>query len=160
MLPHYYSQSPVNSFQERLQSELFDNLLVVREYYNRVSFSWIKYIGITCNNRTRCLLGTVLLERFVKFLGRFYPSLDQSTYLPALPFFRRLFTKDAPGTLLCGVGYSPTKARFSSLLIAALLHPLFFIMMGTALNYPEILLAYGISSLARAFWTGRHLFTS
>ncbi|OAX39417.1 MFS general substrate transporter [Rhizopogon vinicolor AM-OR11-026] len=101
-----------------------------------------------------CLLGTILLERVVKFQGRFYPSLDQRTYLPAIPFFHRLFTENVSSTLPCGVGYSPSKARFSSLVLAALLHPLFFILMGTALNYPMVLMAYGIASVARTFWTG------
>jgi hypothetical protein len=108
----------------------------------------------------RCLLATALLERFVKFLGRFYPSLDQRTYLPAVPFFHRVSTKDGSATLPGGVGFSLSKARFCSLVFAALLHPIFFIMMGTALNYPEVLLAYCISSVARSFWTGEHLFLS
>jgi hypothetical protein len=69
-------------------------------------------------------------------------------------------TKNASAALPGGVGFSLSKARFCSLVFAALLHPIFFIMMGTALNYPEVLLAYFISSVARSFWTGEHLFLS
>ena len=108
----------------------------------------------------RLAVGTVLLERIVKFLGQFYPSLDHQTYLPAVPFFHRLFTKNASAALPLGVGYSPTKARFSSLILGGLLHPLFFIVMGTARNYPALLLAYAIAAFARSFWTGEHLFRS
>lgn len=99
------------------------------------------------------VVGTILLERIVNFLGQFYPSLDQHSYLPAVPFFDRLFTKDVSTALPCGVGYSPTKARFSSLVLGGLLHPLFFIVMGTARNYPALLLAYVIAAFARSFWT-------
>ncbi|KAG0702706.1 major facilitator superfamily domain-containing protein, partial [Suillus ampliporus] len=99
-------------------------------------------------------VGTVLLERITKFLGRFYPSLDQKTYLPAVPFFHCLFTESA--ILHCGIGYSPTKARFFSLVLGGVLHPLFFVIMGTSRNYPALLFAYGISAFARSFWTGKH----
>lgn len=99
------------------------------------------------------VVGTILLERIVNFLGQFYPSLNHCTYLPAVPFFDRLFTKDVSAALPCGVGYSPAKARFSSLVLGGLLHPLFFIIMGTARNYPSLLLAYAIAAFARSFWT-------
>ncbi|KAG2154538.1 major facilitator superfamily domain-containing protein, partial [Suillus clintonianus] len=99
------------------------------------------------------VIGTILLERIVKFLGQFYPSLGQNTCLPAVPFFHRLFTKNVSAAPPCGVGYSPTKARFFSLVLGGLLHPLFFIVMGTARNYPALLLAYTIAAFARAFWT-------
>lgn len=97
------------------------------------------------------VVGTILLERIVNFLGQFYPSLDQYTYFPAVPFFDRLFNVSA--VLPCGVGYSPAKARFSSLVLGCLLHPLFFIVVGTARNYPTLLLAYAIAAFARSFWT-------
>ncbi|KAG2160040.1 major facilitator superfamily domain-containing protein [Suillus bovinus] len=103
------------------------------------------------------VVGTILLERIVNFLGRFYPFLDQHTYLPVVPFFDRLFTKNVPAALPCGVGYSPAKARFSSLVLGCLLHPLFFIVMGTARNYPALLMAYVIAAFARSFWTGERL---
>lgn len=99
------------------------------------------------------LVGTILLERIVNFLGQFYPSLDQHTYLPAVSFFDRLFTKNVLAALPYGVGHSPSKARFSSLVLGGLLHPLFFIVMGTARNYPALLLAYAIAAFARSFWT-------
>ncbi|KAG2750782.1 MFS general substrate transporter [Suillus brevipes Sb2] len=102
------------------------------------------------------VVGTILLERIVNFLGQFYPSLNHCTYLPPVPFFDRLFTKDVSAALPCGVGYSPAKARFSSLVLGGLLHPLFFIIMGTARNYPSLLLAYAIAAFARSFWTGEH----
>ncbi|KAG1749720.1 major facilitator superfamily domain-containing protein [Suillus paluster] len=98
-------------------------------------------------------VGTILLERIIKFLGRFYLSLDHKTYLPAVPFFHPLFTTNVSAAFPCGVGYSPAKARFSLLVLGGLLHPLFFIIMGTARNYPSLLLAYGMSALARSFWT-------
>lgn len=104
------------------------------------------------------MIGTILLERIVNFLGQFYPSLDQHTYFPAVPYFDRLFTKNVSAALPCGVGYSPAKARFSSLVLGGLLHPLFFIVMGTARNYPALFLAYAIAAFARSFWTGEHLF--
>ncbi|KAG1784259.1 major facilitator superfamily domain-containing protein [Suillus placidus] len=103
------------------------------------------------------VVGTILLERIVNFLGQFYPSLDQPTYLPAVPFFDRLFTKNVSAALPCGVGYSPAKARFFSLVLGGLIHPLFFVVMGTARNYPALLLAYAIAAFARSFWTGEHL---
>ncbi|KAG1787716.1 major facilitator superfamily domain-containing protein, partial [Suillus variegatus] len=103
------------------------------------------------------VIGTILLERIVNFLGQFYPSLDQHTYFPAVPYFDRLFTKNVSAALPCGVGYSPAKARFSSLVLGGLLHPLFFIVMGTARNYPALFLAYAIAAFARSFWTGEHL---
>ncbi|KAG2080681.1 major facilitator superfamily domain-containing protein, partial [Suillus cothurnatus] len=103
------------------------------------------------------VVGTLLLERIVNFLGQFYPSLNQHTYFPAVPFFDRLFTKNVLAALPYGVGYSPSKARLSSLVLGCLLHPLFFIVMGTARNYPALLLAYAIAAFARSFWTGEHL---
>jgi hypothetical protein len=106
------------------------------------------------------VVGTVLLERIVNFLGQFYPSLNHCTYLPPVPFFDRLFTKDVSAALPRGVGYSPAKARFSSLVLGGLLHPLFFIIIGTARNYPSLLLAYAIAAFARSFWTGEHLLWS
>jgi hypothetical protein len=106
------------------------------------------------------VVGTLLLERIVNFLGQFYPSLNQHTYFPAVPFFDRLFTKNVLAALPYGVGYSPSKARLSSLVLGCLLHPLFFIVMGTARNYPALLLAYAIAAFARSFWTGEHLFLS
>lgn len=99
------------------------------------------------------VVGTILLERIVNFLGQFYPSLNHCTYLPPVPFFDRLFTKDVSAALPRGVGYSPAKARFSSLVLGGLLHPLFFIIIGTARNYPSLLLAYAIAAFARSFWT-------
>ncbi|KAG1845476.1 major facilitator superfamily domain-containing protein, partial [Suillus subalutaceus] len=103
------------------------------------------------------VVGTILLERIVNFLGQFCPSLDQHTYLPAVPFFDCLFTKNVSAARPCDVGYSPSKARFSSLVLGGLLHPLFFIIMGTARNYPALLLAYVIAAFARSFWTCEYL---
>ncbi|KAG1757872.1 major facilitator superfamily domain-containing protein, partial [Suillus lakei] len=95
-------------------------------------------------------IGTILLERIVKFLGQFYPSLESKHLSPCRSSF---FIASLPG----GIGYSPTKARYSSLVLGGLLHPLFFIVMGTARNYPALLLAYAVAAFARAFWTGEHL---
>ncbi|KAG2057114.1 MFS general substrate transporter [Suillus hirtellus] len=103
------------------------------------------------------VIGTILLEQIVNFLGQFYLSLDQHTYFPAVPFFDRLFTKNVSAALPCSVGYSPAKARFCSLVLGGLLHPLFFVVMGTARNYPALFLAYAIAAFARSFWTGEHL---
>ncbi|KAH7921947.1 MFS general substrate transporter [Leucogyrophana mollusca] len=100
-------------------------------------------------------IGTILLERVVKFLGRFYLASEGRSYVPAVSILRRFYpTHGNSGNATAGIGFSPSKARFVTLFMASLLHPCFFIIMGTARAYPELLAAYAIAAFARAFLTG------
>ncbi|KIJ68723.1 hypothetical protein HYDPIDRAFT_81703 [Hydnomerulius pinastri MD-312] len=97
-------------------------------------------------------LGTVFVERVMKFFGRFYLSEGEPSYLPAIPKFRyftSLFTSsDARSTR---TGHSPAQARLLTLVFSSVLHACFFVIMGTARNYGELLLAYATAAFARAF---------
>ncbi|KAH7911241.1 MFS general substrate transporter [Hygrophoropsis aurantiaca] len=103
-------------------------------------------------------IGTIFLERGVNFLGRFFLESQGRTYLPAVSFLRHIYSVNNTSTTsaVSGIGFSPSKARFATMFFFSLVHPLFFIIMGTARAYPELLAAYAIAAFARAFLTGLH----
>ena len=52
-------------------------------------------------------------------------------------------------------GYSPTQARHSALLVASVLHTLYFIMMGSQGGFPVMFVAYALAAFARAILSGK-----
>ncbi|KAI0824111.1 MFS general substrate transporter [Trametes gibbosa] len=92
-------------------------------------------------------LVTVVIEHVTRIFGRTRFSTDG---LPAVIAFHirpnRLSEQD-----LSIVGFSQSRSRFYTMLSASLFHAVFFILMGSKLGFPSMMIAYVTSAFARSF---------
>ncbi|OCB85251.1 MFS general substrate transporter [Sanghuangporus baumii] len=106
-------------------------------------------------------LGVIMIEQVMCLLGRLqltwneFPSSPSSWYVRGTRKKTRVpspaFTeKDTTGDKK----YLPARARFRILVIASILHASFFILMGTATGLSNVLIAYFVASLGKAFLNG------
>jgi len=99
-------------------------------------------------------IGTLLVERVIKALGRFHIYSDQRSFIPAIPLISRLSPFTSSSFQSHGsTGHSASQARFLLLILSSVLHACYFIIMGCKSGYPALLLAYSIAALARAYLT-------
>ncbi|KAH8120553.1 MFS general substrate transporter [Phellopilus nigrolimitatus] len=104
-------------------------------------------------------LGVILIERVMYFLGSFRASQGGLS----CSSFRTVSGRESTRRALPGMGAdgiakfkvtSPARARFRVLVIASILHACFFILMGTATGFVNILAAYFVAALGKAFLNG------
>ena len=94
-----------------------------------------------------------MIEAFLRFMGRFDFSSQKRSRIPYINvnwYFQRMHFDVTNPTL----GHSPMQARANLLVIASLIHALFFVIMGTNPQYPSILTAFALVAFARALLTG------
>ncbi|EGO03178.1 hypothetical protein SERLA73DRAFT_101296 [Serpula lacrymans var. lacrymans S7.3] len=96
-------------------------------------------------------IGTLLVERIVKCLARFDISSGPKAYIPTFLSFSSLPSPGPKNTPV--VVYSNSKSRFIALFLSSVLHACFFVIMGTARNFPTLFIAYVVAAFARAFLT-------
>ncbi|CAA7264719.1 unnamed protein product [Cyclocybe aegerita] len=91
--------------------------------------------------------GTFLVETILKFLGRFQVKRNTRSIFVLFPVFskRHAFNDD--------YGHSDTQARFLVLVVASVIHAMYFIMMGSRSGFPVMFLAYVLSAFSRALLT-------
>jgi hypothetical protein len=103
----------------------------------------------------RFAVGTLLVERTIKVLGRFHLCSAKRSFVPAVPFVSRLLhTTRSHGS----TGHSASQARFLTLILSSVLHMSYFLVMGFRSGYPCLLLAYCLAALARAYLTCGNIF--
>ena len=104
---------------------------------------------------SRFFAGTLIVEPITKQLGTFFLTATKHSIFPACPLISK--TVNA----VSGIGYSTAKGRFVVLILASILHSLFFVIVGFKPGFDTILVAYAIAAFARAFLTGKqHTFSS
>ncbi|KAH9947661.1 MFS general substrate transporter [Amylocystis lapponica] len=97
-------------------------------------------------------VGTLLVEYITSFLGRYYLSAaDPAT---ADTTITSRFLKRASAVDQAVLVYSPSQSRFLTLVLASMLHAMFFVIMGSKRGFASMLVAYVISAFARSFVTG------
>ncbi len=79
-------------------------------------------------------------------LGRFLVQRNQRSIFALLPVMR--------GKMKSDFGYSISQARYFTLLIASIIHAMYFIMMASRSGYPVMFVAYVFSAFSRALLTG------
>jgi hypothetical protein len=82
----------------------------------------------------------------MQYLGRFLVQRNHRSILALLPFMR--------GKMKFDFGYSISQARYFTLLIASVIHAMYFIMMASRSGYPVMFAAYVFSAFSRALLTG------
>ncbi|KAJ7597630.1 MFS general substrate transporter [Mycena floridula] len=90
---------------------------------------------------------TMLVERILGCLGIFSLHRTRRTFVPSFLFFS--FNASSPEKH----GFSASQARYVSLLVFCAVHTTFFLIMGLAKGFPELFLAYVVSSFARGITT-------
>lgn len=94
-----------------------------------------------------------MIETLLKFMGRFDLSSQKRSRFPHIHVnwcFHRIHLDVTSPTL----GHSPTQARVTLVVLASLVHALFFVIMGAGPRYPTMLVAFGLVAFARALLTG------
>ncbi|KAF8203264.1 hypothetical protein BJ912DRAFT_920416 [Pholiota molesta] len=97
------------------------------------------------------MIGTMLLESIVNQLGRFDPSKNTWSWVPQMTLFRHIFARDRSKK---DSAFSPSQARFLSLLVSSTLHAMFFVVMGIARGgFWVIFFAYALAAFSRSILT-------
>lgn len=94
----------------------------------------------------RYFIGSLLVESIMQCLGRFLVQRNQRSIFALLPVMR--------GKMKSDFGYSISQARYFTLLIASIIHAMYFIMMASRSGYPVMFVAYVFSAFSRALLTG------
>lgn len=128
--------------------ELHDVLPSIHWEHNWVCSSQSSYFLYWCTyTGLRFFFGTLIAERVLNYIGRFNVGKAK---VPAKELRPAFFARSSRE----GVGFSPSQARFFSLVISSVLHGLHFIMMGSRSGFPMMFSAYVLAAFARAFLTG------
>ncbi|KAI0670133.1 major facilitator superfamily domain-containing protein [Trametes maxima] len=100
-------------------------------------------------------LGTITIEHVTRTLGRTCFSTSRVPSAIGLPLhFRTKASDTAEKGSSSLAGYSKSRSRFYIMVLASLLHALFFVIMGCKLGFPSMMVAYVISAFARSFISG------
>ncbi|KAF8488169.1 major facilitator superfamily domain-containing protein [Gautieria morchelliformis] len=94
--------------------------------------------------------GTLMIETLLRLMGRFDISSQKPSFIPHIRVGWRFYRYKVTTPRL---GHSPTQARATLLVVASLIHAVFFVIMGTGPKYPSMLVAFGLAAFARAFLT-------
>lgn len=97
------------------------------------------------------ITGTLLLESIIRQLGRasFDPSKLSTSWFPHFPF---LASKKAGHTN----GHSHLQARHLSFIVASIILPIHYVVMGSRQGFPALFTAYALSAFGRALLTGEN----
>lgn len=102
----------------------------------------------------RFMIGTMLVESIVNQLGRFDPSKNAWSWVPQMNLFRHIFARDRSKK---NPAFSPSQARFLSLLVSSSLHAMFFVVMGIARGgFWVLFFAYALAAFSRSILTGEN----
>lgn len=107
------------------------------EFHLTTMTSSLLWAGTACG----FFIGTFLIEIILRWLGRFSLERSKKSIIP-----QSWITFDKRPSF----GYSPTQARHSALLIASVVHALYFVMMGSQGGFPVMFVAYALAAFARA----------
>lgn len=91
--------------------------------------------------------GTFLVEFLMNALGSLKVHRNKNSHFAFPTFRRRLILEEE-------VGHSKTQARHLVLVIASIVHAMYFVMMGSRSGFPVMFLAYVFSAFSRALLTG------
>ncbi|KAJ3498028.1 hypothetical protein NLJ89_g10274 [Agrocybe chaxingu] len=91
--------------------------------------------------------GTFLVETILKSLGRFRVKRNTRSICALFPVFSK---RHADGD---DYGHSVTQARFLVLVVASVIHAMYFVMMGSRSGFSVMFLAYVFSAFSRALLT-------
>ena len=94
-----------------------------------------------------------MIENLLIILGRFNFTSQKRSYVPRM-LVRWRFHQLRHDLTSPTLGHSPTQARATLLVLASLIHALFFVIMGTGPQYPSLLIAFALAAFARALLTG------
>lgn len=102
-------------------------------------------------------MGTVSIEFITSFLGRGVLSASRVPSVISFPSWprRKAGTQEDETTI---VGFSQSRCRYLTLVIASVCHATFFVIMGSKSGFPSMLVAYAVSAFSRSFILGRLLF--
>ncbi|KAI0639172.1 major facilitator superfamily domain-containing protein [Trametes polyzona] len=89
-------------------------------------------------------LGTITVEHVTRVLGR---TRYLRAPLPSVFAFPMSKTRGNQETTV--IGFSRSRSRFFTMLIASILHALFFVLMGSKRGFASMMIAYVISAFAR-----------
>lgn len=96
-------------------------------------------------------LGTIIVEHITRILGR--TRFLNGSVCSAIGFPLRLrepLEKIQSST----IGFSRSRSRFHTLVLASVLHAVFFAIMGSERGFASMMIAYVISAFARSFVAG------
>ncbi|KAI0762624.1 MFS general substrate transporter [Fomes fomentarius] len=101
--------------------------------------------------------GTISVEFITRFLGqgRFFATKAPSVLSSPWSFGR----KNQEG-ITTVVGFSSSRCRFLTLVLASIAHSTFFMIMGTKSGFPSMLVAYALSAFSRSFILGTNVYVS
>ncbi|OCH96576.1 MFS general substrate transporter [Obba rivulosa] len=98
-------------------------------------------------------IGTLLVEHVMRFLGRYYITLNGAFATGSRRSLLQRSSSSGPGATKI-LAYSASQSRFVTLVLASLLHATFFAIMGSRRGFPSMFVAYVISAFARSFISG------
>ncbi|EJF66491.1 MFS general substrate transporter [Dichomitus squalens LYAD-421 SS1] len=98
-------------------------------------------------------LGTISVEFVTRILGRGRFCASKLPSLFSFPSFRKPEPKphEKDESIM---GFSISRCRFFTMVLASILHSTFFVVMGCKLGFPSMMVAYAISAFSRSFILG------
>lgn len=131
----------------RVSYELHDLVLALCGDDQRVrksTFSFILYSNIKLLYH-RFFIGTFLVETILKYFGRYQLEDSTKSFLP------RSFLHFAASRR--NIGHSASQGRHRVLILASIIHALYFILMGSRAGFPVMFVAYALAAFSRAILT-------
>ncbi|KAL1952200.1 hypothetical protein VTO73DRAFT_1349 [Trametes versicolor] len=98
-------------------------------------------------------LGTVIVEHITRILGRTRFLNGSVSSAIGFPWPSREPSKKIQSST---IGFSRSRSRFHTLVLASVLHAVFFAIMGSERGFASMMIAYVISAFARSFVAGAH----
>lgn len=98
-------------------------------------------------------LGTIIVEHITRILGR--TRFLNGSVSSAIGFALRS-REPSEKIQSSTIGFSRSRSRFYTLVLASVLHAVFFAIMGSERGFASMMIAYVISAFARSFVAGAH----
>ncbi|KAI0735416.1 MFS general substrate transporter [Earliella scabrosa] len=106
-------------------------------------------------------LGTISIEFITRFLGRGRFSASRTPTVFSLPWSParspKSHLREEDSSI---IGFSTSRCRFFTLVLASILHSTFFMIMGSRSGFPSMLVAYAVSAFSRSFILGINVYVS
>ncbi|KAI0374405.1 MFS general substrate transporter [Pilatotrama ljubarskyi] len=99
-------------------------------------------------------LGTISIEHVTRILGRVRFPTNRVPSVVAFPLCARKAGPHSPEKETAVIGFSRSQSRFYTMVLASVLHAVFFVLMGSKRGFASMMIAYVISAFARSFISG------